>query len=140
MQPNIAILSTVTRVVSGALLAGLGLALCLTGYKEPSNPPPAKTVSAQHPTDEMRQRLQALAGSAAELKASREAGKAGQQVGELWIQTEHLKREGVNTKNVEGLLSDLEWNLRPGRQDPGARRHLANELEYEIQVLKRQNR
>ncbi len=140
MQRNCAISLIVPRVVTGALLAGLGLTLCSTVYKEPANPPPGKTVTAHHSTDGMHQRLQALAGSASELKTSREAGKAGQQVGELWIQTEHLKQKDVNTRNVEGLLSDLEWNLRPGRQDSGARRRLANELEYEIQVLKRQNR
>ena len=94
----------------------------------------------QDESAETDRRLRDMASVVSELKASPDPGKARQQVGELWIQADHLKREGGNTKNIEGLLSDLEGNLRSNQQDASARRHLANELEYEVEALKRKNR
>jgi hypothetical protein len=118
----------------------IGLTLFLTGCKERNEEPAGKQPVAQEEPAEADRRLQRMAGAASELKASSDPGKARQQVGELWIQADHLRREGRNTRNVEGLLSDLEANLRSNQQDAGARRHLANELEYEIEALKRKNR
>ncbi len=123
-----------------ALIVVIGLALFLTGCKERNEQTAEKPAVAQEEPAETDRRIQSLAGAASELKASSAPGKARQQVGELWIQADHLGREGRNTRNVEGLLSDLEANLRSNQQDAGARRHLANELEYEIEALKRQNR
>lgn len=123
-----------------ALIVFIGLTLFLTGCKERSEQPAGKPPVAQDEPAEMDRRLQSMAVAASELKAASAPGKARQQVGELWIQADRLRREGRNTRNVEGLLSDLEANLRSNQQDAGARRHLANELEYEIEALKRQNR
>ncbi len=95
---------------------------------------------AQNEPGETDRRLQDMASAVNELKASADPGRARQQVGELWIQVDHLKREGRNTRNVEGLVSDLEGRLGSNQQDASARRHLANELEYEVEALKRKNR
>jgi hypothetical protein len=140
VQPKNAIVSAVARIPSGALTVCVGLAVLLTACSERKDHGSARPVIAHEASDNVDQRLQRMAGVAGELKSSPEAGRAGQHVGELWIQTAHLKREGINTKNVEGLLSDLEGNLRRSQQDPSARRHLANGLEHEIETLKRRNR
>lgn len=126
MNPVLPILAGITLLLSG----------CSKGGDQPSaNVPEARNAPAQS-----GERLQRMAGAVSELKTSTDQGKARQQVGELWLQAGHLKREGGDTKNVEGLLSDLEWSLRSNQQDAGARRRLANELEYEIEVLKRKQR
>lgn len=138
--PNNAALSAVKTVMNPALIFVFGLTLFLTGCKERKEQPSGKQPVAQDEPAETDRRLRNMASVAGELKASPDPGKARQQVGELWIQTDHLKREGGNTRNIEGLLSDLEGNLRSNQQDASARRHLANELEYEIESLKRKNR
>lgn len=134
------IVPAVARIGGRTLIVWIGLTLLLTGSMEKRDEGSLKPVAAHTAGDDMGRRLQNMAHVAGELKSSSAPGKAGQQVGELWIQTEHLKREGMSTKNVEGLLSDLEWNLRRSQQDPGARRHLANELGYEIAAMKRRDR
>ncbi len=123
-----------------ALIVVIGLILFPTGCKERKEQPSGKPPVAQDEPAETDRRLQNMAALVSELKASPNSSKARQQVGELWIQADHLKREGGNTRNVEGLLSDLEGKLRSSQQDASVRRHLANELEYEIEALKRKNR
>ena len=123
-----------------ALIVVIGLVLFMTGCKERKDQPPGEPPVAQDEPAQTDRRLENMASAVSELKTSPEPGKARQQVGELWIQAAHLKREGRNTRNIEGLLSDIEGNLRNNQQDAGARRHLANELEYEIEALKRKNR
>jgi hypothetical protein len=140
VPPNNGALSVVKTVMSPALIVVIGLALFLTGCKERKEQPPGKQPVAQDEPAETDRRLQNMANAVSELKASPDPGKARQQVGELWIQSDHFKREGGNTRNIEGLLSDLEANLRSNQQDASARRHLANELEYEVEALKRKNR
>ena len=122
------------------LIVVIGLTLFLTGCKEREDQPSGKQPVAQEESAETDRRLGNMASVVSELKASPDRPKAMQQVGELWIQTGQLKRGGRNTRNVEGLLSDLEGNLRSNQQDTSARRHLANELAYEIEALKRKNR
>jgi hypothetical protein len=125
MNPALPIIAGITLLLSG----------CRKGEDQSSgHSPAAPNAPAQS------ERLQRMANAVSELKNSTDKSKAGQQVGALWIQAGHLKREGGDTKNVEGLLSDLEWNLRSSQQDVGARRRLANELDYEIEILKRRNR
>jgi len=135
-----AILSGVKTVMNPALIVVIGLMLFLTGCKERKDQPSGEPPVAQVEPAGTGRRLQNMASVVSELKASPDPGKARQQVGELWIQADHLKRAGRNTRNVEGLLSELEWSLRSNQQDASARRHLANELEYEIEALKRRNR
>ncbi len=123
-----------------ALIVVIGLMLFLAGCKERKDQPSGELPAAQVEPTQTGRRLQNMASVVSELKASPDPSKARQQVGELWIQADRLKREGRNTRNVEGLLSDLEGRLRSNQQDASARRHLANELEYEIEALKRRNR
>jgi hypothetical protein len=80
--------------------------------------------------------LRNMAAAVSELKGSTSKDKARQNVGELWIQTGHLKSQRRDVRSVEGLLSDLEWNLRSSQPNLGARRHIVNQLEYETEVLK----
>ncbi|HEY5911162.1 MAG TPA: hypothetical protein VJA21_11220 [Verrucomicrobiae bacterium] len=140
VPPNNAALSAVKTVMNPALIVVIVLTLFLTGCKERKEQPSGKQPVAQDEPADTDRRLQNMASAVSELKASPDPGKARQQVGELWIQAGQLRRAGRNTRNVEGLLSDLEGSLRSNQQDPSARRHLANELEYEIQALKRGNR
>jgi hypothetical protein len=140
LSPNNALLSAVKAVMNPALIVVIGLVLFMTGCKERKDQPSGKPPVAQDEPAQRDRRLQNMASVVSELKTSPEPGKARQQVGELWIQADHLKREGRNTRNIEGLLSDIEGNLRSNHQDSEARRHLANELEYEIEALKRKNR
>jgi hypothetical protein len=56
----------------------------------------------------------------------------------MWIEVDHLKREGQNVRAIEYYLSDLEASRRLGEQGAAASRHAANNLEYEIQRLNRQ--
>ena len=122
------------------IVAIIGLSGFLVGCKEREDEASGKPPVAQDEPAETGRGLQNMASVASDLKASPDSGKARQQIGELWIQADHLKREGRNTRNVEGLLSDLEGNLRSNQQDASARRHLVNELEYEVEALKRKNR
>ncbi len=123
-----------------ALIVVIGLILLLTGCRERADQPYGKPLVAQNEPAETDRRLQDMASAVNELKASPDPGRARQQVGELWIQVARLKRSGKNTRNVEGLVSDLEGRLGSNQQDASARRHLANELEYEVEALKRGNR
>ena len=138
--PNNAALSAVRTVMNPGLIVVIVLTLFLAGCKERKEQPSEKQSAAQNEPADTDRRLQNMASVASDLKASPAPGKARQQIGELWIQADHLKREGRNTRNVEGLLSDLEGSMRSNQQDPSARRHLANELEYEIESLKRKHR
>ncbi len=123
-----------------ALIVVLGLALFLTGCKERNRQPSGEPTVAQDEPAKTDRPLQSVASVVSDLKATPDPAKAREQVGELWSQANRLKREGRNTRNIEGLLSDLEANLRSNQQDAAARRHLANELEYEVQALKRKDR
>ncbi len=138
--PNNAVLSAVKALMNPALIVVIGLSLLLTSCREGADQPSEKPPVAQNEPAETDRRLQNMASAVNELKASPDPGVARQQVGELWIQVDHLKREGRNSRNVEGLVSDLEGRLGSNQQDASARRHLANELEYEVEALKRRNR
>jgi len=140
VRPNNAVLSAVKALMKPVLTVVIGLMLLLTGCRERAGQPYGKPPRAQNEPAETDRRLQNMASAVNELKASPDPGRARQQVGELWIQVDHLKREGRNTRSVEGLVSDLESRLGSNQQDANARRHLANELEYEVEALKRRNR
>ncbi len=140
VPPNSAALSGVKTVMNPALIVVMGLTLFLTGCQERKEQPTGKQPLAQDEPADTDRPLQNMAKAINELKASPDPGRTRQQVGELWIQVEHLKRAGRNTRNVEGLVSDLEDRLGSNQQDASPRRHLANELEYEVDALKRRNR
>jgi len=59
----------------------------------------------------------------------------GQSAGNLWIEVSRLKREGRNVRTIEWYVSDLEGSLRRGQPDASARRHILNNLSYEVERL-----
>lgn len=65
---------------------------------------------------------------------------AGRSAGDLWIEVDQLKRGGQNVKNIEWHVSELEESLRGNRQDGASRRHILNNLNYEIEALNPRNR
>ena len=65
---------------------------------------------------------------------------AGQSAGNLWMEVNRLKRGGQNVRQIEWYVCDLEGNLRGGQQDASARRHILNNLSYEIDALNRRLR
>jgi hypothetical protein len=140
ISPNSAVSSGVKTVMKPASILVVGLTLLLTGCNETKDQPPGKPQAPQADRAETDRALRNMATVVSELKASPNADKARQHVGDLWIQAGHLKSERRDIRNVEGLLSDLEGNLRSSQQDAGARRHIVNNLEYEIEALKRKNR
>ena len=66
-----------------------------------------------------------------------DASGSGRRVGDLWIEVNRLRRGGQNVRAIEWYVSDLEGSLRRGQEDAAARRHILNNLDYEIEVLKR---
>ena len=110
---------------------------CSAGKDQSSDAPPS---AQREPSPSDRSLLDKMAAAVSELKSSPSSGKARDNVGELWIQASRLKGQRQDTRSVEGLLSDLEGNLRSSQPDVGARKHIINELEYEIEALKRRNR
>ena len=71
---------------------------------------------------------------------SRDGSGAGWSAGNLWIEVNRLKREGRNVRAIEWYVCDLEGSLRSGPQDAIARRHILNNLSYEVEVLKQRQR
>lgn len=70
--------------------------------------------------------------------ANRSTGfRAGPSAGDFRIELDRLRRGGVNVRQVERYVSDLEASLRRGPRDAGARRHILNNLNYELEVLNR---
>ena len=60
--------------------------------------------------------------------------------GSLWMEVSRLRRQGQNVRSVEWYVSDLETSLRRGEQDAVARRHILNNLSYEVENLKQRQR
>jgi hypothetical protein len=58
----------------------------------------------------------------------------------LWTEVDRLKRGGVNVSAIEYYTADLERSLRPGYENATARRHIQNNLEYEIDAVRRRMR
>jgi hypothetical protein len=68
---------------------------------------------------------------------TRPSPRLPQTIGGMWIEVDHLKRQGHNVRAIEYYLSDLEASRRLGEQGAAASRYAANNLEYEIQRLNR---
>lgn len=77
-----------------------------------------------------------------ELEAIRRQDRltAGRSVGDLWIGVDRLKRDGHPVRPIGWYLSDLEGSLRVDTADSATRRHLLNNLHYEIESLNRRSR
>ncbi len=59
--------------------------------------------------------------------------------GNLWMEVNQLRNRGADVRRIEWYVSDLEASLRM-QQDASARRHILNNLELEMQNLKRRAR
>ncbi len=70
----------------------------------------------------------------------RDSASTASLAGNLWIEVSRLKRDGRNVGRLEWCVSDLENSLRRGSQDATARRHRLNNLDYELEALKRRLR
>ena len=83
-----------------------------------------------------------MASAVSQIQAAqnRDDAAAGQSAGTLWIEVDRLKRGRQNVKQIEWYVSDLENSLRRGPQDATARRHILNNLSYEIEALNRRQR
>jgi hypothetical protein len=55
----------------------------------------------------------------------------------MWMEVSQLKRHGQSVRAIESYLSDLEGSVRRGQADAVARQHILNNLDYEIERLKR---
>ena len=101
--------------------------------------------SASEPTrtDADRQELRRAAGKMASVvhdlqSAPNQGGAgAGQSVGNLWMEVNRLKRQGQRVRSIEWYAADLEASMRGGQQDAARRRHLINNLSYEVEALRR---
>lgn len=83
-----------------------------------------------------------LAGAVNDLRSVRHQGAShcGQSAGNVWIEVNRLKREGQNVKAIEGYALELEHSFRSNPQNSINRRHILNNLDYEIEALKRRQR
>ncbi|HNQ91253.1 MAG TPA: hypothetical protein PKM73_21780 [Verrucomicrobiota bacterium] len=88
----------------------------------------------------VRRATRNMASTVADLQA-RSGQRCGprQSAGDLWIEIDRLKRDGREVRNVEWRVSELEESLRRNRGNDASRRHILNDLSYEIEVLKRRN-
>jgi hypothetical protein len=59
--------------------------------------------------------------------------------GNLWMEVNQLRNRGQDVRRIEWYVSDLEASLRT-QQDASARRHILNNLELEMQNMKRRTR
>jgi hypothetical protein len=65
---------------------------------------------------------------------------AGRSAGNLWMEVNQLKRSGQDVRRIEWRVSELEESLRNPQRSASARRHMLNNLELEMQALKRKAR
>jgi len=104
--------------------------------------PPGSTgerASAAADTPRQSQSMRRLAAVVSELHAAQHAPGTGgaRSAGDVWIEVDHLKREGYRTQAIEWYASELEGSLRRGADDATARRHILNNLSYEAEVMRR---
>jgi hypothetical protein len=106
-----------------------------------SGPPRGKGERASAPADPRApsQSIWRMAAAVSELQAAQSGTDAlsPRSAGDVWIEVEHLKREGHRTRAIEWYASELEGSLRRGADDATARRHILNNLSHEVEVMRR---
>ena len=120
----------------------VAVAVLLVADAPPAKPDARRALESSRPGVEAPGVLRAASRMAAvvnDLQAAqgRDESGAGRSAGDLWIEVSRLKRGGHNVRQIEWYVSDLEGSLRRGQDDASARRHILNNLNYEIEVLKR---
>ena len=128
-----------------ASLILLGLASLVAAITPPAHTGPEQSKQPKPSTLEWREAHQALDNLTAWVnqarKTSGQSESGARHAAEnLWTEVDRLKREGVNVRAIEYYTADLERSLRPGYEDATARRHIQNNLEYEIDAVRRQMR
>jgi hypothetical protein len=91
-------------------------------------------------TDDVRRAVGNMESWVTDLRARKELNPGvSLSAGNLWMEVNQLKRSGADVRRIEWYVSDLENSLRT-QQDASARRHILNNLELEMQTLKRRAR
>ena len=65
---------------------------------------------------------------------------AGRSSGNLWIEVNKLKQTGQDVRRIEWHISELEESLRNPQRDASGKRHILDNLELEMEALKRRGR
>lgn len=120
----------------------MGIAALVAACARPSQPETSNTVEPSPSKTECSTIHRATANMASvveDLQANCASGRSGvgRSAGDLWIEVDKLKRAGQPVRNLEWQVSELEANLRSSRQDTVARRHILNNLSYEVEALNR---
>ena len=122
----------------------IGLAALLVGCAPSSGKEQTRTTQEpKHGSDAqvVRRATRNMASAVADLQAhSGQRSGPWQSAGDLWIEVDRLKRDGRELRNITWRVSELEESLRRNREDDASRRHILNDLSYEIEALKRRNR
>ena len=120
----------------------VAVAVLLVADAPPAKPDARRALESSRPGVEAPGVLRAASRMAAVVNDLQAAQKrddtgTGRSAGDLWIELNGLKRAGYNVRRIEWYVSDLEGSLRRGQNDASARRHILNNLDYEIEVLRR---
>jgi hypothetical protein len=119
-------------------------AALLAGCTPHSKPEANSTPEPAQPEADFREVYRAAGNMASvvnELQATSGHGDSrAEKSGSLWIEVNRLRREGQNVRSIEWYASELEGSLRRDEQDAVARRHILNNLSYEVENLKRRQR
>lgn len=120
----------------------LALAAALTGDTPPAGPDVAGAARGTH-SDVSRGVVidrRGIASLTSWAKAAESEAGGAQAAGNLWLETQRLKRQGANVRELEWQISNLEATVRRDPSDTTAKRHALNNLEYEIQRLRNRQR
>jgi len=123
----------------------VAVAVLLVADAPPAKPDARRALESSRPGVEAPGVLRAASRMAAVVNDLQAAQKrddtgTGQSAGDLWVELNGLKRGGHNVRQIEWYVSDLEGSLRRGQDDAPARRHILNNLSYEIDAVKRRQR
>jgi hypothetical protein len=131
------------KAAAYALLLGYGAFLATLAPPTERNPAhlrePTQAGADLHHIRHVARRL-ATAANDLQATAGQDHALPVRSVGNLWIEVDRLKRQGQNVRQIEWHVSELEENLRGGQSDAAKRRHILNNLDYEIEVLNRRLR
>lgn len=137
---NIARKIAVPLVMKETCLLVAILAVLLTGDAPPPQAESNRTADSSRPAwDPPRIRAAAANMTAWASQVERDSASS-QTAGNLWIEVNRLKRAGQNVGQVEWYVSDLEATLRRNPRDTAAKQRVLNDLQYEMERLKRRQR
>jgi hypothetical protein len=127
-------------------LSVAALTALLVTLVPPSGPPPSppatvKPLQRESRHGDVRHAIGNLEARVADIKREQQiSSSAGRSVGNLWMEVNHLKQSGQDVRRIEWRVSELEESLRNPQRDALGRRHILNNLELEMETLKRRAR